>query len=408
MRGKTMTKGANRLWVEDEEISKRIKERRVEESKRRECAESNPLIWFPAQMLAAGGNLTMSTNQSLIALECKAYNVSTYNVPTRQYPQGILDVRNLIDEAYWFYLDILEDPWHVANDELIDIDEDDLFLNPPDEITDLGEKYQKWEIEQVRNRKPKATDTKRLRIATFFVDILEYEDLFMRTPDEIFTFRRHFTITKLLQEQWRLTTSKLLDFAVELATKLNATNDINYAAFFNKIIEDQNRLYQRLADIQSDSHTAAVKSTEAANVSNAIHDELIKLKPKLEAPDDILKNLAPESKWTDAKEYMARLVCYVWGMIPGMSKPKSVDYVFREAKEGMRLYADCSFARNLLQQYQKQPSTIMTEAAILHSKLTSFRKHTGLEWPDNWREMVRKSKAKEGRRNKTQKHRTRT
>ena len=253
-----MTKKANRLWLEDEEISKQMKKRRAEESDRRKRAESNPLIWFPAQMLAAGGNLTMSTDQSLVAPKGKAYNVIT-----RQYPQGILDVRDQIDEAYRFYLDVLKDPWHVAYDELLSVNEDDLFLDWPNEI-DLRTEFRKWEIQQVLNRTPKPTDSKRLRIATFIMGLLEDED-FARPPDEIYTYSRWYTVYHSLHEHWRFTIGKLLDFAVEQATKPNATNGSNVTELLNEIIKGQKRQDQLLKGIQSDSRAAAVNSEIAAS-----------------------------------------------------------------------------------------------------------------------------------------------
>ena len=108
------------------------------------------------------------------------------------------------------------------------------------------------------------------------------------------------------------------------------------------------------------------------------------------------RDLNPERSKADARDYMAGLVCYVWCEIPKCkSKTSACDYVFQSAKDGDRLYGDCIRARNLLKTYDYNPSTIKTEAAKLHAKLTTWRKTTGLEWPDNWREMGKKSKAKE-------------
>ena len=111
-----------------------------------------------------------------------------------------------------------------------------------------------------------------------------------------------------------------------------------------------------------------------------------------------MSDLNPEQSKADAREYMARLVCYVWCMIPEhKSKDKACDYVFQIAKDGDRLYADCNRARNLLQTYNYNPNTIKTEAATLHAALVTWRKKTGMEYPLNWRDMVKESKAKEAK-----------
>lgn len=119
-----------------------------------------------------------------------------------------------------------------------------------------------------------------------------------------------------------------------------------------------------------------------------------------------LSGLNPEQSKADAREYMARLVCYVWCMIPEhKSKDKACDYVFQSAKDGDRLYADCNHARHLLKAYKYNPNTIKTEAATLHAALVTWRKKTDLEWPDNWRDLVKKSKAKEAKSAKQRKAR---
>lgn len=112
-------------------------------------------------------------------------------------------------------------------------------------------------------------------------------------------------------------------------------------------------------------------------------DELSLLKAGLEEPD-LLCDLAPDARWNDAKAYMAQLVCYVWNNLDAYnSNAKAADYVFRVAREGSRLYADCKYARTLVAKYGKQTSTIIKEAKILHANGTHFkkRKWSGMEKP---------------------------
>lgn len=217
---------------------KRLKRQNAEKRERWKRANSNPLIWFPVRLLAARGSLVVSANSNIVVPTGKGYNIrSSKGLP------GILKVRDWINEAYQLCFDILEDPWQVAYDELLAADEEEIFLNWPNGMTSLGEEYQRWEIEQVRNRPPKATDTPQLRIATFFVCSLEYEDLFLLSPDEISLFSRRFRITELLQEQWRYTISKFLDFAVEQGTKPNAANDTkNLNQVIEKLIQTQDKM----------------------------------------------------------------------------------------------------------------------------------------------------------------------
>lgn len=187
----------------------------------------------------------------------------------------------------------------------------------------------------------------------------------------------------------------------------------------------------RLVDLYE--HALGVKLDEATKAqiekghleAQARHDALFKQLEKIEPiPIQIAKaiqaaqsgngasgkpylsGLNPEQSKADAREYMARLVCYVWCMIPEhKSKDKACDYVFQSAKDGDRLYADCNHARHLLKAYKYNPNTIKTEAATLHAALVTWRKKTDLEWPDNWRDLVKKSKAKEAKSAKQRKAR---
>lgn len=126
--------------------------------------------------------------------------------------------------------------------------------------------------------------------------------------------------------------------------------------------------------------------------------ELNTIRAKLEEPD-LLDNLDPDSIWKDAKDYMVRLVCYVWNNFEAYnSNGKAVDYVFRVAREGCRLYADCRYARTLLAKYGKQISTVGKEARILHAKGTHRKKKgkwSGMEKPSTWAQLVKASKAAE-------------
>ena len=127
--------------------------------------------------------------------------------------------------------------------------------------------------------------------------------------------------------------------------------------------------------------------------------ELNTIRAKIEEPD-LLDNLDPDSSWEDARDYMAHLVCYVWNNFEACnSNGKAAEYVFRIAREGCRLYADCRYARTLLAKYGTQISTISKEARILHACGTHFkkRKWSGMEKPSTWAQEVKASKAAEDR-----------
>ena len=205
----------------------------AEERELNERAESNPLIWFPAQMLAVGGSLTISADPNLVPKE------NGYNIRTKNGLGGVLQVRDWIDDAYQFYFDILEDPMCAAQDELLNADEYDFLIECPKDMPPCGEEYRKWEICQILNRQPKVTDSKRLRVATFIVSLLDYEDLCKRLPDEIYTNSKWYAIYDSLHRHWRITLSKLLDFAVETAKRPNAENNIG--AMLQCLIDGQKK-----------------------------------------------------------------------------------------------------------------------------------------------------------------------
>lgn len=132
-------------------------------------------------------------------------------------------------------------------------------------------------------------------------------------------------------------------------------------------------------------------------IRTTFREELAALRPKLEGPD-LLGALDPAATWKDARIYMARLVCYVWSNVePYDSNEKAADYVFRIAREGDRLYADCRYARTLLEKYDKQVSTIRKEAKILHAKGMHFTKDkwSGLERPPTLHALAKASKREE-------------
>ena len=162
-----------------------------------------------------------------------------------------------------------------------------------------------------------------------------------------------------------------------------------------------NALFKQLENIEpiQIQIAKAIQAAQSGNGSTRAAENGASNKP-------YLSGLNPEQSKADAREYMARLVCYVWCVIPEhKSKDRACDYVFLSAKDGDRLYGDCNRARNLLQAYNYNPNTIKTEAAKLHAKLGAWRKKTGLEWPDNWREMANKSKAEEAKSAKQRKGR---
>jgi hypothetical protein len=130
-------------------------------------------------------------------------------------------------------------------------------------------------------------------------------------------------------------------------------------------------------------------------------------RPKLEEPD-LLGSLDPATSWKDAKIYMSCLVCYVWDNVePYDSNEKAADYVFRIAREGDRLYADCRYARTLLEKYDKQVSTIRKEAKLLHAKGTHFTKGkwSGVERPPTQHALAMASKKEEDREERREKGR---
>ena len=135
-------------------------------------------------------------------------------------------------------------------------------------------------------------------------------------------------------------------------------------------------------------------------IQTTFKNEFNTLRAKLEEPD-LLDNLDPGSNWKDAKNYMARLVCYVWNNFEANnSNEKAAEYVFRVAREGLRLYADCYYARTLLEKYGKKISTIRKEARILHAKETHHKKKgkwSGMEKPQTWEQGVKASMAAENR-----------
>ena len=135
-------------------------------------------------------------------------------------------------------------------------------------------------------------------------------------------------------------------------------------------------------------------------------DELAALAVGLEVPD-LVHELKPGEKWCDAREYMARLVCYVWNNLAECnSHSKAGEYVFRVAREGSRLYADCTYARTLLAKYGKQESTIVKEAKQLHAKETHFkkRKWSGMEMPPTVAQQAKKSERDEMRQMRKEKN----
>ena len=135
-------------------------------------------------------------------------------------------------------------------------------------------------------------------------------------------------------------------------------------------------------------------------IQTTFKEELNAIRAKLEEPD-LLDNLDPGSSWEDARDYMARLVCYVWSNVEtSNSNVKAAEYVFRVAHEGCRLYADCRYARTLIAKYGKQISTVRKEARNLHAKGTHRKKKgkwSGMEKPPTWAQLAKASKAAEDR-----------
>ena len=170
-------------------------------------------------------------------------------------------------------------------------------------------------------------------------------------------------------------------------------------------LSDGDRDIKRLADeITPDGfhvafRTALKLDAEATEEINAAYAPQTPTHGDL--PKCITDALDPERNKKDAREYMARLVCYVWCTVAThKSKQKASDYVFVDAKDGDRLFSDCSRARRLLKSYGYNATTIQVEAARHHSTLVSWRKKSKMDWPKNWRDMARESKISEGKRDK--------
>ena len=223
----------------------------------RNQTEINPLIWFPAQMLAAGGNLSITANPNALVPEGKDYNLRSKNGL-----DGLLKVRDWIDNAYCFYLDILEDPMTAVEDELLAANDYD-FLDCPKGMSPFGKEYRKWCIGQVANRKPKASDSKRLRIATFIVSLLDYEDLYERPPDEIYTYGKWYTIYNSLHRHWRITLSKFIDFAV----KYNPASDIGEC--LQSLLSGQAKQDEKLDLMHRYAKAAAARNLKELNGKSA-------------------------------------------------------------------------------------------------------------------------------------------
>lgn len=244
------------------DIDTRIKLAAAELAERRKQAESNPLIYFPAQMLAAGGCLSITAPDIIVPKE------KGYNICSRNGLCGILNVRDWIDDAYWLYLDILEDPMTAVEDEMAAANDDDFLFDCPKEMSPFGNEYRKWRIEQVVNRKPKASDSRRLRIATFIVSLLDYEDLYERPPDEIYTYRKWYIIYDSLHRHWRITLSKFLDFAVENKPVPNVER------LLQEIISNQSKQDKKLDVIQIDTTAAVINSAKARKAAEWTKQEL--------------------------------------------------------------------------------------------------------------------------------------
>lgn len=163
-------------------------------------------------------------------------------------------------------------------------------------------------------------------------------------------------------------------------------------------------LLQQAADNSAAARNAAEQTAVGtAEVTKIFND----LQPKLETPN-LLSDLDPENTKADAREYMARLVNHIWCSLPDRkSKRRALDYVFEEAKDGDRCFADCAYARSLRTRYCYCVSTVERRAAELHSENTSFRKGTGLERPEDERERAKKSRKAEQKEIKAEKRRRR-
>lgn len=140
-------------------------------------------------------------------------------------------------------------------------------------------------------------------------------------------------------------------------------------------------------------------------ILTTIKSALESLRGEVELPD-LLENIDPERHKKDARIYCARLACYVWSNL-NKSKRTCVDYVFREAKEGSRLYADCKLARAYMQKFSFLESSVTTLAAVYHAKENHFKHDDKISRPESMREAAKKSAQKELKALKQQKRRKR-
>lgn len=168
---------------------------------------------------------------------------------------------------------------------------------------------------------------------------------------------------------------------------LRMTNQIlgqNLKGVLDNILD----VVQTTKTVAEETKTAAERAAVGAvEITKMFND----LQPKLETPD-LLSDLDPETKKADALQYMARLVNHIWCSLPDRkSKRRALDYVFEEAKDGDRCFADCAYARNLKARYRYNVSTVERRAAELHSKTTSSRWGTGMERPEDERKRAKKS-----------------
>ncbi len=112
---------------------------------------------------------------------------------------------------------------------------------------------------------------------------------------------------------------------------------------------------------------------------------------------NLVQNLTPDKSKTDAIQYCARLVCYVWNSNEHGGKRRSKDYVFVNARKGDSLFGACNRARELARRWAISTGTVQTEAAIIHAAQggTKHKKRDGMERPETMRQAAKKSRAAE-------------
>ena len=117
---------------------------------------------------------------------------------------------------------------------------------------------------------------------------------------------------------------------------------------------------------------------------------------------DFAEDLDPERNQKDAITFCARVVLYAWTQL-NKTKRTASDYVFIGAKEGDRIFAACKRARTYQQCYNFKPSSVETQAGLLHAAETNYIRQDGIKRPESMHQAAIRSRQEEKKNLKTQK-----